>query len=138
MLGARVQFSRLLKKRDAWLGCYGSLGDPASLIMRHRTHVAALSRRLRQQRAHADQIKHRGREDEGPVASRVSAVPQLAQQTDGLHPAEALLDQIPLLLTDRVARMAGGAGIDRTAATRRLGILGDMRCNTHLAEQSDE
>src|SRR5947209_1166432 len=90
---------------------------------------------LGEQRPHADQIERRGREDEGPVDARAAAMPQLAQQADGLHPAEALLDQLPLLLTDGVARMTGRPGIDRTATMRRLGILGDMRGDAHLAEQ---
>src|ERR1700680_5140385 len=93
---------------------------------------------LREQGAQAHQIERRRREDEGPVDTRPAAVPQLAQQANGLHPAEALLDQLPLLLTDRVARMTGRAGIDRTAAMRRLGILGDMRGDPHLAEQLHE
>jgi hypothetical protein len=33
---------------------------------------------------------------------RPAAMMQLAQAADGLDPAEALLDELPLLLTDRV------------------------------------
>jgi membrane protein len=77
------------------------------------------SGRLREQRAHPHQIEGRRGEDEGPVDARAAAVPQLAQQADGLHPAKALLDQLPFLLTDRVARMTRRPRIDRTAAGSR-------------------
>src|SRR5712691_8124074 len=97
-----------------------------SSVMIRCTHSFASSGWLREQRPHADQIERRRCEDEGPIDARAAAVPQLAQQADGLHPAKALLDQLALLLTDRVARMSGRAGIDRAAAVRRLGILGDM------------
>src|SRR5260370_42657227 len=107
-------------------------------VMVRGTHSFVSSGWLREQGAHAHQIERRRREDEGPVDARATAMPQLAQHADGLHPAEALLDQLPLLLADRVARMAGRAGIDRTATLRRLGILGDMRGDPHLAEQVHE
>src|SRR2546425_7989719 len=95
---------------------------PASLVARG-THAVVPSGWLGEQCAHPDQVKRRGGEDEVPVDARAAAVSQLAHQADGLHPSEALLDQLPFLLTDCVARMSGRAGIDRTAASRRLGIL---------------
>src|ERR1700704_4718418 len=91
------------------------------------THGLVPSSWLGQQCAHPDQVKRRGGEDEVPVDARAAAVSQLAHQTDRLHPAETLLDQLAFLLTDRIARMSGLARIDRAAASRRLGILGHMR-----------
>src|SRR6266851_6377751 len=96
----------------------------ASSVMCGFTHSFVWSGWLREQRPHADQIERRRGKDEGPVDACAAAVPELAQQANGLHPAEALLDPLALLLTERVARMAGRAGIDCTATVRRLGILG--------------
>lgn len=90
--------------------------------------------RLREQCPHADQIERRRGEDERPVDARAVPVPPLAQPADGLDPAEALLDQLPFLLTDRVAQMAGCADIDRAAATRGLGMLGHVRGDAQRAE----
>src|SRR5207249_400268 len=105
----------------------------ASLVARD-THALVPSGWLGQQCPHPDQVKRRGGEDEVPVDARSAAVSQLAHQTDRLHPAETLLDQLSFLLTDGVARMSGGARIDRAAASRRLGILGHMRGDAHRAE----
>jgi hypothetical protein len=41
---------------------------------------------------------------------------QFPEQAHDLLPPEAFLHEFPLPLTDRVARMPGGAGVDRTAA----------------------
>jgi hypothetical protein len=87
-------------------------------IRSHPTHLVVVSGWLREQRAHAGQIKHRRGEDEGPVDACATAVPQLAQQTDGLQPAEALLDQFPLLLAKLASRPAGHSGGLRQEATR--------------------
>src|SRR5450756_685647 len=93
-----------------------------SSVMVRDPHSFVSSDWLCEQRAHPDQIERRRGEDEGPIDPCAAAVPQLAKQAEGLHPAKALLDELPLLLTDRVARMTGRPGIDRTAAVRRLGI----------------
>src|SRR5437867_7699629 len=105
----------------------------ASLVARD-THALVPSGWLGQQCPHPDQVKRRGSEDEVPVDARAAAMSQLAHQTDRLHPAETLLDQLSFLLTDRVAGMPGRARIDRAAASRRLGILGHMRGDAHRAE----
>ena len=49
------------------------------------------------------------------VTKRPATMPQLPQAADGLQPAEALLHELPFLLTDGVAGMPGRAAIDRAA-----------------------
>ena len=71
------------------------------------------------------------------VDQRPAAMAQLAQAADGLHPAEALLDQLALPLTDGVAGMARRAAIDRAAAGARR-VLRDMRRDVHRAQLGDE
>ena len=63
---------------------------------------------------------------------------ELAQQADGLAPAETLLDQLPFPLTLRVARMPGRAGIERTGRLRRMDIRRDVRRDVQGAEGRDE
>src|SRR6185369_11353454 len=105
--------------------------DPARgdmpIAMSRFTRSFACSGRLRQQGAHADQVVRRGGEDEVPVDPPTAAMAQLPEQADRFHPTKALLDEFALALTDRVAGMARGPGIDRTPAAHRLGKLGDMR-----------
>ena len=60
--------------------------------------------------------------------------PELTQPTDGLQPAEDLLDQFSLLLADRVAVVTRGPIID--GAPRDL--LGDVRRDTERPHASDE
>ena len=50
------------------------------------------------------------------LTERSAAMTQLPQPADGLHPAEALLDEFPLLLTDGIARRA--ASCARSMALR--------------------
>jgi muramoyltetrapeptide carboxypeptidase LdcA involved in peptidoglycan recycling len=47
-------------------------------------------------------------EREGPLDERAPAMVEFAQQPDGLHPAEGLLDELPFSLTDVVAGMDFG------------------------------
>ena len=49
---------------------------------------------------------------------------RLPEQRHRLGPAEDLLDQFPLALADRVARMPGGPAIDRAPAMG--GVLREM------------
>ena len=66
-----------------------------------------------QQCSQADQVVGRRGEGHDPIDELAAAVPQLAQPADGLHPAEDLLDQFPFPLADRIARVPGGAAVDR-------------------------
>lgn len=63
---------------------------------------------------------------------------QFSEAADRFHSAEALLDELPLLLTDDVARMPRRARIDRAVAPRRVGVLGDMRRRAQVAQLADE
>src|SRR6185436_8273332 len=71
-----------------------------------------------------DQVVHRGGEGEDPADQFHPAMVQLAKPADRLAPAEAFLDQFPLSLTHRVARMARRPPIDRAPradSARRAG-----------------
>ena len=79
------------------------------------TAVAARSRRPREQRAQAHQVVRRRGEGNDPIDAFPAPMPEFAQPADGFQPAEDLLDQLPLLLADRVAGMTGGPSVDGTA-----------------------
>jgi hypothetical protein len=72
----------------------------------------AVSCGSRQQGAHAHQVVDRQGEGEHPLDSSHSAVTRLAQPRDGLEPTEDLFYPFALVLTYRVAGMAGGPCID--------------------------
>src|SRR5713101_2860297 len=81
---------------------------------------------------HSYQVVSGGGEDEDPVDAFGAAMAQLAQQAHRLQPAEDLFDPFALLLTDLVARMAGGAAIDGRAA---IGVvLGHVRRHLQFAQ----
>ena len=82
-----------------------------------------------------DVVRRRG-EGEDPPDEPSPSVAQLAQAANRFHPAEALFDELPFLLTDRVAGMPRRARVDRAASTR--GVLRDVRCGVHRAEPGDE
>src|SRR4249919_2750666 len=91
--------------------------------------VTPRSCRPREQGAEPDQVIGCRRKGQDPVDQLAATMPQLAQPTDRLHPAEDLLDQFPFALTDRIARMTGGALVDARADI----LLRDMRRNPQLA-----
>src|SRR4051812_37594314 len=62
-----------------------------------------------EQSAHPHDVVRRRGEGEDPVDERSAAMPELPEAPDRLHPPEALLDELPLLLTDGVPRVARGA-----------------------------
>ena len=78
-----------------------------------------------QQAADAHDVVRRGGEGEDPVDERSASVAQLPQTANRFHPAEALFDELPFLLTDGVAGVPGRARIDRAASARRM--LRDVR-----------
>src|SRR5688572_11441845 len=91
------------------------------------------SRRPREQRAQADQVVRRGREGDDPIDAFAAAMPELAQAADGLQPAKHLLDQLPLLLADRVAGLTCGPNIDRAACD----LLRDVRRDAERPHAGD-
>lgn len=74
------------------------------------------------QRPQPDHFVGGGGTGHGPVDALAAPVPLLAEQPDGLQPAKALLDQLPLLLTDRVARMPGRAASNRAVSLLRRDV----------------
>src|SRR5262245_51667949 len=61
----------------------------------------------------ADEIVGGRRQDEEPFDQAAPAVARLAQTTDGLHPPERLLDLLALARAGSIARMPGGASVNR-------------------------
>ena len=53
-----------------------------------------------------------GREGHDPIDQEAATMAQFAQTADRLHPPKHFLDQFAFLLTDRVARMVGGAPVN--------------------------
>src|SRR6266545_4693552 len=66
------------------------------------------------------QVVGRRAEAKQPVDEASAPMPQFAEEGDGLQPAEGLLDQLSLALTQRVARMTRGAAVDGTAPIGRV------------------
>src|SRR5579864_4079964 len=62
----------------------------------------------------------RRRRSEDPVHLGHSAMPHFPHQRNGLQPAEAFFDPLPLLLTEGIARMPGGASVNGAAAFPRV------------------
>src|ERR1700719_1060302 len=93
------------------------------------------SGRSRDQIAPADQLVRRGGEAHDPVDEAAAAMPELAQQPHGLHPAKGLLDQFPAPLTDRVTGMARRPSIDRATPPNR--VLRDVGRDAHPAHGAD-
>ena len=103
-------------------------------LPRHAGEVSEHSRRSCQQRAQPDQVVGRGGEGHDPIDERVAAMSQLAQPTDGLQPAEDLLDEFPSPLTDGVARVPRGPAVDGAA----FHLLRDVRRETQRPDGRDE
>jgi len=87
--------------------------------------------------SHAHQIVGCASERENPIHFQCAAVPQFAQQRDGLQPAEAFFDALPLLLAEGIARLSRGAAVDGTAASSS-GVLRYVRCHAQVATLARE
>ena len=61
-------------------------------------------------------IRCRG-EGKLPIYELDTAMPQLPQASDGLHPPKDLFHELPFPLTDVIARMPRGPAVDRTPAS---------------------
>lgn len=71
-----------------------------------RPGLSCSSRGVGQQVPKPDQVVGGGDEEEVPLDPLTTAVPQLAQAADGLHPGEDLFDALPHMLTHGIARMS--------------------------------
>ena len=98
--------------------------------------LQANSSRCRQDLRNANEIVGGSGQDEEPFNQCPSAMARFAQATDGLDPAEGFLDPLPLDRADAIARVAGGAGIDRRAAVRV--VLRDVRRAATFAASGHE
>src|SRR5215472_1113201 len=79
-----------------------------------------------QQIPHPHQVVGCGREGKHPTHSLDSAMPHLPHKSDSLQPRETLFDPFSFLLTDRVAVMPRGPGVDGASAAA-LRVLRYMR-----------
>src|SRR6516165_872876 len=82
-----------------------------------------------QQVAHPDQVVDGQRKGEHPIDLGDSTMTSFAQSPDGLEPAVDLFDPFALLLTNGVARMAGGTRVDDGGRLAR-----DVRRHLMLAQ----
>jgi hypothetical protein len=77
-----------------------------------------------------------GGKGEDPIHPPLAAVPRLAEQPDGLEPAEDLLDELALALAHQVTGVAHGAAVDPTGPVRR--VLGHVLRHVERPEGLDE
>ena len=91
---------------------------------------------LRNEIAPAHQVVRGGTEAKQPIDEAPAAVAQLAEQRDGLQPAERLLNQLPLAMTESIAGVSGRARVDRAAAVPEF-VLGDVRRDAHPSDGGD-
>src|SRR6188508_2519661 len=97
------------------------LQHPSSVLVEEGPFIAMIgihrysswSGPLRDEIAPADHVVRRRGEGKDPIDESTAAVAEFAEQADGLHPTEGLLDQFALPLAERVARVTERARIDR-------------------------
>ena len=114
----------------------GAASTTLAMFLPHLQPFQADSSRCRQDLRNANEIVGGGGQDEEPFNQCPSAMARFAQATDGLDPAEGFLDPLPLDRADAIARVAGGAGIDRRAAVRV--VLRDVRRAATFAASGHE
>src|SRR5205814_5078390 len=90
---------------------------------------------LGEQFGQSDEVVGGHGEGELPTDLEQSAMPHLAQPGHCLGPAEGFLDAFANALGDSIARVAGGAAIDRRTAA--VGMLSDMRGDRLLSQLHD-
>jgi len=112
---------------------FGVLAFPESNSRLCRTHFGLDLHRGNGsgQIAHTHQIVGRAGEDENPIPAAHSAMPNLAHPRNGLQPAEALFDGLPLSLAHGVAHVSRGAAVNRATARSRI-ILRHMRSHSQI------
>jgi hypothetical protein len=86
-------------------------------VQRHYSPDLLRYNRGDHQVSHAHQIVGRARERKRQVHLQGSAMTHLAQQNNGLQPAEAFFDTLPLLLADPIAHVPRRSAVDGTAAS---------------------
>src|SRR5258706_14743690 len=86
------------------------------IVMTRMSQSPSSSGPLRPEVAPADQVVGRGAEGKDPVDESSAAMSEFAEEADGFHPAEGLLDQLPLALTEGIAGVAHRAPVDGPAA----------------------
>ncbi len=107
-----------------------------SIVMISGCHLATWSSRgARSQRPPSYEVVRRRGEGHDPIHLATATMMELAQQADGLHPAEGLLDLLPASLPERIPWMSRGASVDRAAPIGR--VLGHMRRDAHLPDGRD-
>ena len=111
--------------------------EPFSTVRAHLSPDLCGENRQRQQFPHPHEVIGGSREGENPSDFEDAPVSQLAQEGDGLEPAEAFLDPLALLLTDAIPGVPRRAPINR-AASRPAGVLGDVRRYVHRAAFPDK
>src|SRR5262245_13717316 len=80
------------------------------------------SRRPPREVSNPYQIERGQTQDEGPIDAILPSMSRLSKDRDALRPTEDLFHELPLLLTDRVARVSSRAAVERRVA-------GLLRCN---------
>src|SRR5579862_6157658 len=94
------------------------------------------SRALRHEIAPAHEVVGGGAEAKQPVDQSSATVPQFAKQRDGLQPAEGLLNELALAMTEPIPDVSGRARVDGGATVPEF-VLGDMRRDVHLSDGGD-
>ena len=87
--------------------------------------------------SHSGEVVGRHGQGEYCIDPIEAATHHLADSTDGIAPAEALLDALALDLADAIAGVAGGAGVD-SAAAGSLDVLCHMRRDVLFAARLHE
>jgi hypothetical protein len=98
--------------------------------------AASASGRVRDEIAPPDQVVGRGAKGKHPIDEAAPPVAEFTKQRHRLQPPKGLLDQLALALTARVARMPGGAAINRAPAARPM-VLRDVGRHAHRPQGSD-
>src|SRR5450631_3158756 len=84
--------------------------------------------------AHADQVVRGRGEEKLPIHASPSAMAELAEPPDGLHPTEDFFDAFAQTLTDVVARVPRRASVQGAA----LLFEGDVRRGVKLPQRLDK
>src|SRR5688572_15857519 len=108
----------------------------AVMVMFGVPSSSSASRPLRDEITPAHQVVGGGAKAKQPIHEASATVAQLAEEGDGLQPAERLLNQLPLAMTDAIPGVSGGARVDRTAAVPEF-VLGHMGRNAHPSNGGD-
>lgn len=117
----------------------GAYARPASVTMRRASVIGVVTRPPSRRRGlTAGSGTHRPQgsqsyllvrccpEGHDPIDRPSTAVPQLPQATNRLHPPQHLVDQLLFALADLVSRVQGGSNVDRTVRSLSSDARGDV------------